>query len=131
EGALAEKLGVAGGLKGLFKDRNERTADDFPLLLGLGNALEPAEKEFRRVHHAQVDLEVTLVERLDVIALALAEEAVVHKHAGQLAADGLVQQRRGDRRVNTAGETEEDAALPHFGADVGHGVGDEILRGPV
>ena len=64
-------------------------------------------------------------------ALVLAEEAVVHEHAGELPADGLVQQRGGDGGIHAAGKAEDDAALADLGADVGDGMGDEVLRRPV
>ena len=42
--------------------------------------------------------------RLDLLALALAQQAVVDEDAGQLVADGPLHERRGDRRVDAAGQ---------------------------
>jgi len=115
----------------LLKNLDERAPDDLALLLGLGDALQSLQKTRRRVHHAQVDLEIPLVERLDIGALALPQQAVVHKDTGELPADGLVQQRGGDGGVHAARQTEQHAGLADLGANVGHGMGDEVLRGPV
>ena len=129
--ALAEKLGVTDGFEGLLKDGDKRAPDDLALLLGLGDPTKAGQEEFCGIDHPQVDLEVALVEGLDVGALVLAEEAVVHKHAGELTADGLVQQGGGHRGVDAAGEPENDAPLSHPAPNVGHGMRDKVLRGPV
>ena len=50
------------------------------------------------------------VEHLDhLLGLALAQQAVVDEDAGELVADGLVHEQRGDRAVDAAGERAEHA----------------------
>ncbi len=44
----------------------------------------------------------------DLRRLVQAQQAVVDEHAGELVADGAVDQRRRDRRVDAAREAEND-----------------------
>ena len=67
----------------------------------------------------------------DALGLVFAEEAVVDEDAGELVADGFVDERRGDGGVDAAGEGADDAAVADLGADAGDGVGDEVAGGPV
>ena len=65
----------------------------------------------------QLDAEA-LAERLDdLLGLALAEQAVVDEDAGELVADRLVDERRGGRRIDAAGEAADDAAVADLLAD--------------
>ena len=60
---------------------------------------------------------------LDLLDLALAQQAVVDEHAGELVADGLVDEGGGDCGVDTAGQ-----AADHFGvADLLADLGDLVL----
>jgi hypothetical protein len=51
------------------------------------------------------------------VALVQAQQAVVDKHAGQLVADGAVDQRRRHRRIDAAGQAEDDFLVTHLLAD--------------
>ena len=58
------------------------------------------------------DVEVA-AERLDhLLGLVRAHEAVVDEDAGELVADRLVDEQRGNRGVDAAGERAEDALEP-------------------
>ena len=60
---------------------------------------------------------------LDLLDLAFAQQAVVDEHAGELVADGLVDEGGGDCGVDTAGQ-----AADHFGvADLLADLGDLVL----
>ena len=65
-----------------------------------------------------------------LVALVVAQQAVVDEHAGQLLADGLVQQRRHHRGIDAAREPEQHAALAHLGAHARDGVVDDVARRP-
>ncbi len=52
-----------------------------------------------------------------LLALAGPHQAVVDEDAGELVADRLVDQHRGDRRIDAAGKAADDAALADLGAD--------------
>ena len=71
-----------------LKDPDELLPDDLALALRLADAGEFGEEQLLRVGPDEVD--VPLFEGLlHLVALVQAHEAVVHKHAGQLAAYGL------------------------------------------
>src|SRR5690606_7328358 len=132
ERALGEVVGVTDGLEGFFEHFDEGVADDLALFLGVGDALETAQEELRRVNDTQIDLEVPRVERLDLFAFAGAEQAVVNEDAGELLADGLVDERGGHGGIDSAGKAEEHAGFfAHGLADVGDRVSDEVLGRPV
>ena len=67
----------------------------------------------------------------DTLRLLAAQEAVVDEDAGQLVADGFVDERGGDGGVDAAGERADDAPGPDFRADAGDGVGDEVAGVPI
>ena len=76
---------------------------------GSVDALEPREEPLRRVDVDERDVEVA-AERLDhLLGLVLAQQAVVDEDAGELVADRLVDEQRGDGRVDAAGERAEHA----------------------
>ncbi|MNX29261.1 hypothetical protein D3C86_593940 [compost metagenome] len=58
------------------------------------------------------------------------QQAVVDEDAGQLVADGFVQQRSNYRRVNAAGQTQQHVVGADLCADVGDGVFSDLRRGP-
>ena len=53
----------------------------------------------------------------DLFRLALPQQAVIDEDAGQVFADGLVDQHGGDRGIDAAGKAAENPALPHLLAD--------------
>ena len=55
---------------------------------------------------------------LDLVALVLAHQAVVHEDAGELTADGLCEQRRGNGAVHAAGQGQQHLAVADLLADV-------------
>ena len=65
------------------------------------------------------------------LGLFAAQEAVVDEDAGELVADGAVDEGGGDGGVDAAGERADDAAVADLLADAEDGVGDEVAGGPV
>ena len=55
---------------------------------------------------------------------------MVHKHAHELVANGLVNQRRGNRRVDTAGETTDHAVVANLRTNLFNLFGDNVARVP-
>ncbi len=93
-------------------------ADDAPLFLGLGHALEPGEKPRSRVDVDQRHVEVALERLHHLRRLVLAEQAVVDEHAGELVADRLVHEQGGNRGVDATGEAAEHPLVADLRADV-------------
>ena len=53
-----------------------------------------------------------------MFAFVLAKQTVINKHAGELLANGTVNQSSGDRRVHTARQTENDFFVTHLGTNL-------------
>jgi len=66
-----------------------------------------------------------------LLGLALAHEAVVDVHAGQLGADGLLDQRRRHGGVHAAGQTADGALVADLLADGRDLLVDDVAGGPV
>src|SRR5262249_22048662 len=60
-----------------------------------------------------------------------AQDPVVHENAGELIADGLVDQHGGDGRIDASGEAADDVAFANLFADAGDGGLDEVGGSPV
>ena len=65
-----------------------------------------------------------------LLAFVQAQQAVVDEDAGQLVADGLVQQRGNHGGVNAAGQAEQDVVGADLGANLGDGVFSDLRRRP-
>ena len=101
----------------LLEDADELLADDLALRLRVVDAGEPGEEALARVDVDQLDPEALAEGLDDLLGLALAQQAVVDEDAGELLADGAVDERRGGRRVDAAGEAADHAAVADLGAD--------------
>ena len=70
---------------------------------GVGDAGELAEKNLRRINMHQRDV-VVVPEQVDHgLGLVEPQHAVIDEHAGELVADRLVDQHRGDGGIDAAG----------------------------
>ncbi len=65
------------------------------------------------------------------LAFVQAQQAVVDEHAGELIADGAVDQRRGHRRVDAAGQAQDDFFIADLFADLGDCFRDMVVHDPV
>ena len=101
------------------------------LLLGVGDARQQLGVAVLGVHVHEVNVELLGEHLLDLFGLVLAQQAVVHEHAGQLAADGLRAERRHHGRVDAARKAQDDAVFAHLRANRGDGVLDDGVHGPV
>ncbi len=100
------------------EDLDEGGADDLALLLGIAHAREPAEEQLGRVGMDQRDVVMALEQRDDLVRLARAHQPGVDEDAGELVADGLVDQHGGDRRIHAARQAADHPALADLGADL-------------
>ena len=131
DGALREEIDAA-ELFGLrFKDADELLADDLALALRLGDAGELGEKTLLRVHAHDAHAEAVVHGALDLIALVLAQQAVIDKDAGELFADRAVEERGGHGAVHAAGERQQHLAAADLGADLLNGLADVIRHAPL
>src|SRR3546814_11639940 len=70
-------------------------------------------------------------QRLDLLALAQAQQAVVDEHAGELLADRFVAQPRGDRAVDAARQAAQHTLVADLAADFGALGGAQFAHRPV
>ena len=114
-----------------FKNFNECPADDFAFALRVGHALEPREKQSRRVFVEQPDAEVAAKHFLHDLSLARAEQTVVDENASKLVADGLVNQRRRHAGIHAAAQAEDDFLAADLRADFRDRLLEVVAHGPV
>ena len=69
--------------------------------------------------------------RFDLFALVKPQQAVIDEYAGQLIANRLMNQDRGDRGVDTARQSADHPALAHLRADFRNLGGAEFSHRPV
>ncbi len=65
------------------------------------------------------------------LAFVLAQQAVIDEHAGELVADRLVDQHRGDGGIDAAGQAADHPARADLGADLLDRFLAERAHGPV
>ena len=105
----ADRLAVGGRLEherllGRLERADELASDDLALLLGVADPGECVQELLPRVDRDQPHTGRGDVVVLDLLALVLAQQAVVDEDADQLVADRFVHERRRDGRVDSAGE---------------------------
>jgi len=100
-----------------------QAADDLALLFRVVLAFQLADEHVAGVAVHQLDVKA-VAEGLDhLLRLAHAQQTVVDENTGELIADGLVDQHRGDRRIDAAGQAADDLTV----ADLGPNLGDLFL----
>ena len=100
------------------------------LASGSRQALQPREEALLRVDGHQRHVELVAERGDDLLALVLAHHPVVDEHARELIADRLVDQQRGDGRVDAAREPADDLAVADLGADRRDLLVDDVRRAP-
>ena len=78
----------------------------------------------------EVDVEVLADGGDHALGLFAAEETVIDEDAGELVADGALDQRRGHGRIDPTAEGADDAPAAHLRTDARHAAGDEGGGGP-
>ena len=102
---------------GRLEHADELATDDLALELRIDDVGEEAEEPLLRVHHLEVDTGGLDEVALHLLGLALAQQAVVDEHAGQLVADRTLDESGGHRGVDAAGEAADDPLVAHLLAD--------------
>ena len=68
--------------------------------------------------------------RITCIALAQPQQTMIDEHAHQLSADGAVQERRDDGRIDAAGQAQQHLAVADLSAHALDGVLDDVADAP-
>ena len=130
--ALREKVEVAQLLGLRLEHVNEHRADGLALFLGVALAREGGKELILGVGINEVDVEVVAEHSLHQFGLALAQQPVVHEHAGEPVADGAVDERRGHARIDAAAQAAQHLlVLADLRADLVNGQIDKGAHVPV
>ncbi len=115
----------------LLEGADELAPDDLALLLRVADTLQMTEEGIGSIHGDQTHAGGGDVVLLDLLALALAEQSVIDEHGGELVADRLVHERRGDGGVDAAGESRDDAGRADLLANARDLLVDDVATVPV
>ena len=124
-GQEADALQLAGLL---LEHADKLRAYDLALRLRVGHAGQLVQETVHGVHIGQVRAQLVAEDLDDLLALALAHQAVVHVHALQLLAHRLDEQRCDDRRVHAARQGQQHLAAAYLRAQGLYLLRDELLR---
>src|SRR6185437_284101 len=117
-GRLTVRAGLGGDVpRGPLERANELAANGLALLLGVRDPLEGGQELGGRVDDVQLNPGRGDEVLLDLLRLALAQQPVVNEHAGQLVADGALDQGGGDGGVNPAGQPADRPAVANLVPD--------------
>ena len=119
------KRGVVEVARHLLEHPDERLADDLALALGLDDVVERAEEPVAGLDVHEVDVELAQERLLDLLGLVKPEQSGVDEHAGELIADRLVHDRRGDRGIDATRQPADHSLRPDLRTDLGDGLLDD------
>lgn len=114
----AEEVGAAELLCLFLKGLDEQPADDLALGFRVADAFELTDETIGGIDVQQVQIVVLAEHGDDAGRLVLAHQAVVDEDAGQLVADGLVDQQGCDGAVDAARKRADDTLVAHLRADL-------------
>src|SRR4029450_13489721 len=97
----------------LLEDFDEGVSDDPALALGVALAREPVQEAVLGARDDERDFQVLAEQRLHLLALALAQQAVVDEHAREAIGDRLVHERGRHRRSDAARDHATTRPLPY------------------
>ena len=109
-----------------LEDFDKPMPDSATLFLRILDALKVREKIIRCVDRAQVHVKVIAEGGFHQSSFTLSQESVVYKDAGELFADGSMEQRRYDRTVHATGKPADHVAISDLVAN-SHTLGVEEL----
>ena len=130
DGPLGQPAGVFYFFGVFVKGFDEEAADDLALGFRLRDAGECRQEILGGVGADHVEAHV-LVGGQHVFELVLPQQAVVHEDAGELAADGLVEQHAGYGGIHATAQAQDHALVPDLLPECLDRRLDERVRGPV
>lgn len=131
DGALRQPFGALQLAGFVLKDFDEFAADDLALGFGVGDAGQLAHELAGGVDVDDLDAHVLGEGLHDLFAFVQSQQAVVDEDAGELVADGAVDERGGHRGVDAAGQAEDDFVAADLFADAGDRFRDVVGHVPV
>jgi len=103
----------------------------FAFYFGVGDPCELAQKLLGGIHVYQRNVVMVPEQVDDGLGFIEPQHAVIDEHAGELVADRLVDQHRGHRGIDAAGQAADHPALPDLRADLLDRFLAEGAHGPV
>ena len=100
------------------------------LILRINHTAKSRQESFAGIHIDQIHPHILLEGVVDPRCLFPAQQPSIDKNAGQLIADGTVNQGGHDCRVNPSGESADDLACPYLILDPLYALDNKAARGP-
>jgi hypothetical protein len=110
---------------------DEFPADDAPLLLWIGDAGQLGKELIAGIDVNHFHAQAAREGLHHLFCFAQPQQPVVDENAGELVADGAVDQRRRHRGVDPAGQAQDDFVAAHLGADLRDRFADVVGHVPV
>ena len=129
--ALAQEFGRAGPFGRRLENFDECFADDLAFPFGIGHALEAAQKQGGGVLALELDAKMTGKNLPHRFRFAPAQQTIIDKDAGELPADGFVQQGGRHAGIHPAAQSKNHPLAPHLRPNLLHGLLDEMAHGPL
>ncbi len=130
DGTLRQPFDVVQLQRFFVEHFHEDAADDFTFRFRIVLAFQRIEEALLAFNVNNVQAKVVAKHVHHLLRFIQTQEAVIHEYAGQVFADGAVQQHRGHRRVHAAGEAKDHFVIANLLADTLDGVVDDFRRGP-
>ena len=129
--ALRQKFGATHGVRVFLKHLDEQAANGLALDFRVGHPFERAQKQLGFVGMDQRHVVVVAEHGDDLLGLAQTQQPVIDKDAGQLFADCLMNQDRGNRGIHAARQPADHLFGTDHRADPGNRLGTVRPHGPV
>ena len=114
-----------------LKDVHKQAPNDLALGLGFAHAGQFAQKQLAGVHADDLGVQFADEHFHHHVTLVQAQQTVVHKNAGELVANGAVDERGRHRRIHAARQAQNDFFVTHLRPDFGNCIGHVVVHHPV
>ena len=99
----------------LIEDFHKVASDDLTFLFRFGNTIQISEEAFAGVHSYNIQSQALVIMH-HIGKLILAEHAMIHKDAGELVTNGLMEQNGSHTAVHASRETEDNTIGAYLSA---------------
>jgi len=113
-----------------LENLDKQLADNLALGLRIGFGAQRAQEAPLGIDADDANTHVFGKGGHDLVTLLVTQQPGIDKHAGQLIADGLVQQRRHDRGIHATGQAQQHLVIAYLLTDLLEALVDDIARGP-
>ena len=129
--ALSQPFGIDQFLGFGVEHFNKLATDDLALLLRVAHTLEVAKELLGCIDMHYLDTQTAGEGFHDLLGFVESQQTIVDKDTGELIANRAMDQRSGDRRINTARQPQNNFFVAHLGTDLLNGLFHIVRHGPV